>query len=147
MKIIGMLIICLAAVGCSGNRDLTEYDLDKGSFDAEAMAKIERESGIDIPDGAKGLAFHHIPPVDPIVFGKIRIPVDAQELVKNQIETLTFSGAQFPKDFANDRCKWWPAVQENVVVTKQAFTNGYYVELYLVKEGDDIILYIKYFTV
>jgi hypothetical protein len=68
-------------------------------------------------------------------------------LVKNQIETLTFSCTQFPKDFANDRCKWWPAVQENVVVSKQAFTNGYYVELYLVKEGDDIILYIKYFTV
>lgn len=147
MKTIGMLIICLAIVGCNANRDITEYDLDKSSFDAEAMAKIERESGIDIPDGAKGLAFHHIPPVDPIVFAKIRIPVNAKELVKDQIGKLTSSGAQFPKDFANDRCKWWPAVRENVIVAKQAFANGYYIELYLVKESDDITLYIKYFTV
>ncbi|NLD37203.1 MAG: hypothetical protein GX654_10070 [Desulfatiglans sp.] len=124
MKIIGILLICLVVLGCSENhRDLTEYDLDANSFDTEAMAKIERESGINIPDGAKGLAFHHIPPVDPIVFAKIVIPVDAQELIKNQINKFTYSGTQFPKDFANDRCKWWLSGKDNVLLSKQVFNN------------------------
>jgi hypothetical protein len=148
MKIIGILIICLLFLGCSENhRDLSEYDLDINSFDSEAMAKIERESGIKIPDGSKGIAFHHIPPVDPIVYAKIEIPADAQELIKNQINKFTYSGNDFPKDFANNKCKWWSVKPKNVVLSKQAFNNGYYIELYLVKEESDTVLYIKYFTV
>lgn len=142
-----MLAICLVVLGCGWHRDLTEYSLDEDSFDAEAMAKIEQESGIDLPDGAKGLAFRHIPPIDPIVFAKIKIPADAQASLAKQIGALTFRGTHFPKDFANDRCEWWPAGSESVVLSKQAFNNGYYVELYLVKEKDAIILYIKYFTI
>ena len=147
MKLVYMLAICLAVVGCSGHRDLTEYSLDEKSFDSEAMAKIEQESGIDLPDDAKRLAFHHIPPIDPIVFAKIQIPAAAQDSITKQVETLTFSGTHFPKDFANNRCQWWPTAPKELILSKQAFNNGYYVELYLVKEKDDIILYIKYFTI
>ena len=146
MRLICMLAICLA-VGCNGYRDLTEYTLDEDSFDTEAMAKIERESGLDLPGDAKGLAFHHKPPIDPIVFAKIRIPYDSRELIEKQIESLNFSGTHFPEDFANDMCKWWPTSLENVMLSKEAFNNGYYVELYLAKEEGDIILYIKYFTI
>ena len=142
-----MIVVCLAVVGCDGNRDLTEYNLDENSFDAEAMVKIEQESGVDLPDDAKGLAFCHIPPIDPIVFAKIEIPASTQELIAKQIGDLTFSGTHFPKGFVNDRCEWWPAAPKNVISSKQAFNNGYYVELYLVKEEDDFILYIKYFTI
>jgi hypothetical protein len=146
MKFICMVAICLAVVGCGVHRDLTEYSLDENSFDSEAMAKIEQESGIDLPDDAKGLAFHHIPPIDPIVFAKIQIPSAAQDAIKKQVETFTFSGSSFPENFANDRCPWWPAELGDIVFSKQAFNNGYYIEVYLVKENDDIILYIKYFT-
>lgn len=105
MKRICSLTLCLAVVGCGWGRDVTEYSLDEDSFDAEAMAKIERESGIDLPDGAEGLRFHHIPPIDPIVFAKIKIPGDAERSLAEQIRALTFSGTAFPQDFANDRCE------------------------------------------
>jgi len=147
MKLIFMLVICLAVVGCDEHRDLTEYNLDESSFDAEAMAKIEQESGVDLPDDAKGLALYHIPPIDPIVFAKIEIPANSQEEVAKQIRELAFSGTHFPKELANDRCNWWPAAPKNVVNSKQAFNNGYYIELYFVKEEDEYILYIKYFTI
>lgn len=111
------------------------------------MAKIEQESGIDLPDNARGLAFYHIPPVDPIVFAKIQIPGVAQDSIMKQIDALTLSGNSFPENFANDRCPWWPTALEDVVFSMQAFNNGYYMELYLVKEDGDIILYIKYFTI
>jgi hypothetical protein len=147
MKRICVITVCLAVLGCGGHRDLTEYTLDEKSFDAEAVAKIEKEVGLDLPGGARGLAFHHIPPIDPIVFAKIQIPDDAENSIAKQLEALTFTGSQFPKDFANDRCEWWPTAPEHPVQSKQAFNNGYYVELYLVREHEDLILYIKYFTV
>jgi len=145
MKIIFVLAICLAIIGCK-HRDLTEYSLDANSFDAEAITKIERESGIDLPDGAEGLAFHHIPPIDPIVFAKIRIPATEQDSIFKQIEALTLSGPPFAKDLANDSCRWWPTAPEEVILYKQAYNNGFYMELYLLKEKDDIMLYIHYFT-
>ena len=133
--------------GCSGHRDFTEYSLDEDSFDAKAMAKIEQELGVDLPDNAKGIAFHHIPPIDPIVFAKLKISADAQDTFAKQIGALTFSGSHFPKSFADDRCEWWPPVHAGVVLSKQAFTNGYYVDLYLVNEDEHLVLYIKYFAI
>jgi len=134
-------------LGCDKHRDLTEYELDENSFDTEAILKIEQETGIDLPDSAKGVRFYHIPPVDPIVFAKIKIPAESERSLKNQIDKLKFNDKDFPKDFANQRCKWWPSSINNAVMSKQAFNNGYYIELYLVKEKKDDIIFIKYFKV
>ena len=87
-----MLAVCVAVVSCSGHSDLTEYSLDESSFDAEAMAKIEQESGLKIPAEAKGLAFYQIPPIDPIIFAKIKMPAESQSSLVKQVETLTFKG-------------------------------------------------------
>jgi hypothetical protein len=145
MRHLCILAVCFAVVGCSGHRDLTEYSLDETSFDSEAMAKIQTESGITLPDGSKGLAFKHIPPIDAIVFAKIQIPGDAQESLTKQIEAL--KTIEFPNNFAYDRCAWWPPSPEHIVLTKRAFSNRYYVELHLVKEGEVLVLYIQYFTI
>ena len=111
------------------------------------LAKIEQESGIDLPDGAKGLRYHFKPPIDPIVFAKIEIPADAQDMIAKQIEALTFHAKPDPSGFANESCEWWPPAPENVVLSKHAHTGRFYVDLYLAKEKDAIILYIKYFTI
>ena len=145
MKHICVLAVCFAVIGCGCHRDLTEYTLDESSFDSEAMAKIQKESGITLPGGSKGLAFHHIPPIDPIVFAKIQMPANTQEALTKQIESL--KGITFPNDFAHDRCDWWPPAPQSVVLKKQATNNGYYVELYLVKEKEYLVLYIQYFTI
>jgi hypothetical protein len=145
MKHIWIIGLCLAVVGCGGRRDLTEYSLDEKSFDSEAMAKIQTESGITLPVGSKGLALYHIPPIDPIVFAKIQVPNNAQEPLTKQIESL--KKIEFPNDFAYDRCDWWPPDPSHIVLPKRATSNGYYVELHLVKEKDKFILYIQYFTI
>lgn len=145
MRYLCIVTMCIAIVGCGSHRDLTEYSLNKNSFDSEAMAKIQTESGITFPQGAEGLAFKHIPPVDPIVFAKIQIPGDAQESLSKQIDAL--KTIEFPNDFAYDRCAWWPPPPEHIVMSKRATNNGYYIELHLVKENDQLILYIQYFTI
>ncbi len=143
-----MLILCLALLGCSMDSiDYTEYELNEGSFGADTIAKIENESGIDLPDGVQGLNFYHIPPIDPIVFAKLKIPSETSKVMEIQITSLTYSAHSFPKNFANDKCQWWPSNPKNVVVAKEAFNNGYYIEAYLVKEKEHLILYMKYFTI
>ena len=140
-----VLVLCLVCLGCG--MDSTEYELDESSFGADTITQIEKESAIDLPDGSKGLKFHYIPPIDPIVFAKLEIPAEKRKVMETRIAALTFSGNSFPRNFANDRCKWWPSNPENVVISKQAFTNGYYIEAYLVQEKGQLILYLKYFTI
>jgi len=145
MKNIWIIGLCLAVVGCGAHRDLTEYSLDEKSFDSKAMAKIQTESGITLPDGSKGLAFKHIPPIDPIVFAKLQIPSDAQGALTKQIEAL--KTIEFPNDFAHNRCSWWPPPPGHIALSKRSTSNGYYVELHLVKKNEQLILYIQYFTI
>lgn len=137
-----IFIVCLVFFGCS--RDFTEYELDESSFGTDTIARIEKESGVDLPSGVKGLKFHYIPPIDPIVFAKIKIPAEAGKLMKTRIAALT--NKPFPKNFANDRCKWWPSSTENAIISRTAFNNGYYIEAHLIQEKEQLILYLKYYT-
>lgn len=123
-----------------------ECDFGEADFDQKGIAFIEEDTGIDLPDGAKGLRFHYVPPMDPIVFAKIQIPDEAKDSLVRQIEALPGADAYFPKDFANDRCQWW--VPANPMLSKESKkADGYYIELYLVKEDKILTLYIKYFTI
>jgi hypothetical protein len=73
-----LLLLGIALIGCG--RDFKEYELDESSFGADTMKLIEDASGIDIPDDAKGLRFHYIPPIDPIYFAEIEIPAHRETL-------------------------------------------------------------------
>ena len=102
---------------------------------------------IDITDGAKGLKFCHIPPIDPIVFAKIQIPSEAGKIMEKRIKTLPDYDNSI-ENFANDRCKWWISSPNNVIVSKKgAFNNGYYIVAYLVQEKEQLVIYLKYFTI
>lgn len=148
IKLVWVVILSLVVLGCSRHRDLTEYTLDREAFDTVAMAKIEQETGFKLPDGTRGLVFHHIPPIDPIVFAKIQIPSSSEDVVAKQIEKFpAYNRSLFPENFANDRCEWWPITPFSFVQSKQTFNNGYYIEIYLIKEQNDLVLYIKYFTI
>ena len=110
------------------------------------MAKIQKESGINLPTGCKGLRFHHKPPIDPIVFAKLQVPAEAAKLMEQRLTVLTNTITNFPENFANDICRWWPTNVQNVIVSKKVY-QGYYIEAYLVREQEQLILYLKYFTI
>lgn len=146
----GVLAILMAFLltGCQ-HRDTTEYSLDAETFDSQAMEKIQTESGIDLPEGSVGLSFYHIPPVDPIVFARIRIPEEEVESLNRQLSTLDEDS--FPPGFASDRCDWWPPDPGIVSLTRRTFSNGYHVELHLAREDGAeegrTVLYLMYFTI
>jgi len=138
-------IVALALVLLGCGRDLTEYELDQRSFGATTIAKIQKESGINLPTGCKGLKFHHKPPIDPIVFAKLEIPPDQANLMEQRLAVLTNSIAQFPDNFANNICHWWPTNLQNVIISKKVY-QGYYIEAHLTREHEMLVLYLKYFT-
>lgn len=142
------MLMAFMLTGCQ-HRDTTEYSLDEETFDSQAMEKIETESGIDLPEGSAGLSFHHIPPVDPIVFARIWIPEEAVESLTRQLAVLDEDS--FPPGFASDRCDWWPPDPGIVSMTKRTLSNGYHVELHLAREDGPeegrTVLYLMYFTI
>ena len=144
MKLTALIATCLVVCsnGCGG---VTGYSLDEDSFGADTLARIEREAGIDLPDGAKGLAFLYKPPIDPIVFAKITIPDSARSQIEEQLVAAA-TNDDYPQDFANDVCGWWPASFDNTLLSKLTFYGGYYVEYHLIEEDEQIVLYLKYFT-
>jgi len=136
-----IFLLTLFLIGCG--KGFKEYDLDQTSFGADTMKLIEDASGIKIPGGAKGLRFHYIPPIDPIYFAKIEIPDADRKTLEAQIERFK-DGKEFPDNFANDRCDWWPSSFTNAVISRKAVLDYYYLELYLMKEDGRLILYLKY---
>lgn len=139
-----ILILSLILMGCGWR--YREYELNENSFGIDTMVEIEKESGIELPDGAKGLKYHYIPPIDPIVFAKIKIPVETGTLMESRIAALK-DMPSYPKNFANERCQWWPSDITNAIMARKAFSNGYYIEAYLVQEKEQLILYLKYYTI
>lgn len=138
-----VVLLSLGLLGCG--RGLREHDLDQDSFGADTIKLIEDASGIKMPPGAKGLRFHYIPPIDPIYFAKIGLPDTARETIEAQMDRMHSSGT-FPDNFANDRCNWWPAGFTNTLKSAKSASGNSCLELYLMKEDGQLILYLKYFT-
>jgi hypothetical protein len=153
-KVVAILVTALVFAGlyvffAGGGKDIafTEYELDEGSFKAGTLAKIESESGLQLPPGTKGLRFHYIPPIDPIAFAKLEIPAGSKDLMVQRLNEMREFSGKFHSDFANNRCNWWPASVTNVIATKFSTKGGFYIQAHLVQESDKVILYLKYFSI
>jgi len=145
--LVRLVSIALLALVSGCHRDYGKYELDERTFDAEAIEKIEVETGIDLPTGVKGLRFLHLPPVDPIVFAKIGIPSGLEAETRSQLAALKQDEARVKPGFANDSCAWWRPDVENAELSRLAFRNGFYIEAYLVREAQGAVLYLKYYTI
>jgi hypothetical protein len=146
ISVLAIVGICVFLTDSKQDLYRTEFELDEASFTADTLKKIETDLVIAFPPGAKGLRFHYKPPIDPIVFAKIEIPPEAKDsMVKRLTEMKEFPG-KFHKDFGNRQCKWWPASVINEIATKFSINGAFYTQAHLVQEGDQVILYLKYFT-
>ncbi|HEY1174502.1 MAG TPA: hypothetical protein VGH19_24265 [Verrucomicrobiae bacterium] len=149
------ILLAILAIGglgysLSGSKKdlyLTEFELDEKSFTADALKKIETETALVLPAGARGLRFHYKPPIDPIVFAKIEMPSGTEDLMEKRLVAMKEFPGKFHVDFANSRCNWWPASFTNEIRSKFSHQGGFYIQAHLVREKDQVVVYIKYFTI
>ena len=145
-----LLVLSLIFISCGDSPYYHEFDLDQHTFKEDTLKKIKNDIDIDFPEKTKGLNFHYIPPIDPIVFAKIEIPATARKLVETRISKYSDNSSSFPTNFdvvANDKCSWWPPKIENIILTRKTYHNSYYVLIHLVQENEKHILFLKYMTI
>lgn len=141
-----LIIIGLVLSGCR-DKYFSEHELDSTQFEEETMTYIEETVNLDIPDNAKGLNFYYKPPVDPIFLAKIQIPEESEQEIKAQIIELTDID-DFPDNFGNFDFRWWLSDTDEIIVSRKAYVDGYFVEAYLVRDStDELVFYLKYFTI
>ena len=104
------------------------------------------ETNLKIPEGSIGLAYKYFPPIDPMYFAKVQLSEDGKnEFIDNLGEICYYK--DFPNDFASDRCDWWKFNTENLIFSKIGILEGYFIEIYILKEDHVYHLYLKKFTI
>lgn len=144
VRCLALVLLSVVLLGCG--RGFREYQLNEKSFGPDTLKEIETTAGIHLPAGVKGLKFHYFPPIDPIFFAKIEVPAHEKAAMIAEISRFTDT-PQFPDDFAHGICTWWPATFPSALISRKAALGDYFLELYLVEEQSQLILYVKYFTI
>ena len=147
MKHFVVLITVLVFItGCSdsgNNRYNREFQLDESSFDDSAMQMIKRDTGLSIPDGARGLNFAYKPPIDPSFLARIEIPNESHEFMISQISALKENIVNTSGGLT-ERIEWWRPSQGTVLAEKDFYndSNGSRLHVILLSENGRLILYI-----
>lgn len=144
------LFLLLSAVlfitGCGDSKYYHAFELDQSTFDADAMKMIRDDTGLVIPEGARGLNFAYKPPIDPAFLARIEIPAASRQSVEAQLAALKDNRVESSGGLAT-RIPWWKPTQVKVIVDKQVlYPNGKSLHAILTIEGETLILYIDWST-
>lgn len=122
MKIMFRCAILTLSVFCIGScgKSTNDYELRSADFGADTLHMVEKEMGLKLPSGAKGVNFYYKAPIDPAFLAKIEIPHDAKDDIDQQLSA-------FPdKPFKSsgglpDRITWWTPSDGRVVHDRKFF--------------------------
>ena len=131
--------------GCG--QDSTEYKLDNSEFSRTHIEQLEKDTGLKFPSGTTGIHYHYFPPIDPIIFAKLKIKPNQRSALESQLPKTPPAGPSFPVGFANQSCKFWPPASKNILKSFKRISGSQYTEIHLVKEGNHLMLYLKVFTI
>lgn len=140
-----MLVRCLAIlllmVSCSDTISMESSDI-QDSMQANKLNRIEKETGLDLPDESKLIYFFEPERVvDPVWVAKIIIPASSYESFKEVVlrkhtDKTIYHGA------LADSTIWWKPT--SVVLRKQYLADRQtFVNLVLSKEGVEFAVYIE----
>jgi hypothetical protein len=151
-KEVAMYVLALAAValtlfaiGCDSRRG-KNYELDARSFAPENLRMIEKQTGIAIPDGSRGLnLLYEGRQIDPAFAAKVEIPAASHEEVAEMIRRFRNSDTHVHNPIS-ERVAWWN-VRKNVIREERAFsTDTNLVHVLLCEEGGRWFLYLEWYS-
>jgi hypothetical protein len=134
----------LAIVGCSDSRWYHEFELDEATFDDEAMEMVAKDSGITIPDRARGIHFSYKPPIDPAFLAVIEIPEEAAQEVIGQIDAIKDTAVPSSTGGLDEKNSWWTPTVGQVLIDRSTFDSGRSLRAVLTRQNGRLLLYIDH---
>jgi len=139
------LLACVAMTSCLEFGE--KVDLAAPQITSTHLKQIESLSGIELPAGTTGLAYHYDGSgIDPSFEAKLRIPADkvdpflkSKALEGRVTETpTTVSGTHHQS--------WWKPDNLSLIAQGERKDQNPYVGYFFGKEGSDHVLYIQWIT-
>jgi hypothetical protein len=132
--------------GCG--RDYRTYELDKTNFDAKTLQKIQSDTGIALPVGARGFNFYYKPPIDPAYIAKIEIPPSSKEELIQALSIIKNDENIHVTESLGTKVSWWIPKGTKTLLDRQSFVGaGNYLRVVLVEEDKTVILFIEWWTI
>lgn len=143
-NVLFFILTFLLLIGCRDSRWFREFELDEKTFNSEAMQMVIRDTGLDLPEGVRGLNFRYSPPIDPAFVARIEIPKEARFHVQKQIEAIKNQDIDLSGG-PGKKVAWWPPPQKKMVIDRQLIqADGDYFRAALTQEDKRIILYVEH---
>jgi hypothetical protein len=151
-----LMLIGIAAVlaGCSGGtapvpieRSTSDRHLDETTFDSDALAMVQRDTGLSLPRGSRGLQmFYQGASLDPSFVAKIQIPTDDGEHFISQIQAITNQEGTVSGSLT-EKVSWWAHPDSAIRLQRQWNPHGNYVRAIVTEDNDGLVLYVEWIKI
>jgi hypothetical protein len=140
----------LAVAGCDCNarnapieRNMTDYFLDESTFDHATVEMVQKDIGLRLPAGSRGLnMFYQGSTLDPAFVAQIEIPASAADELASRIKKIREAGTI--SESLSKKVTWWNPAVGAVLVDRQSDPNGDYLHLVLSREKERVVLYVEW---
>jgi hypothetical protein len=138
-------LVLTGLVFCGCDRDLRQYELDSKSFDSKTLQRIQSDTGIVLPVGARGLNFYYTPPIDPAYIAKIEIPRSSKDDLIKKLSAIKNDDNLHVFTTLGTKVHWWiPKGTKPVMDRQRQVGTGNYLHVILTEEDGRVILYIEW---
>lgn len=143
-RFVTLVLIAGCLLGCGDG--LRDRELGPSNFDAATLREVEKEMGIKLPAGAKGMNYYYKAPMDPAFIAKIEIPADAKDGMLKQLSVLPHKPIRTSGGLPA-RISWWTPTDGKVLIERE-FVDGreIYRRLFLTEKEDQWLLYLEWAT-
>ncbi len=144
-QIASILLFAFCLIGC--DKGTSDYELRSADFGADTLHMVEKDMGLKLPAGAKGLNFYYKAPIDPAFIAKIEITPDAKDGIEKQIlaipnKPMNRSGG------LSDRILWWTPTDGRIIQDRIFYdeSNGQTRRAILTEKDGRWFLYLDWST-
>lgn len=140
-----LFLVAVCLMGCG--KGTHDYELGSADFGADTLLMVEKEMGLKLPAGSKGLNFYYKAPIDPAFLAKIEIPSDAKDDMAKQLSALPNKPVRTSGGLS-ERISWWTPTVGNVLEDREFLddSNGRYRRAILTEKDGVWLLYLDWNT-
>lgn len=140
-----LFLVAVCLMGCG--KGTHDYELGSANFGADTLLMVEKEMGLKVPAGAKGLNFYYKAPIDPAFIAKIEIPSNAEDGMVKQLSALPNKPVNTSGDLS-ERISWWTPAEGRVLQDREFLdsSNGQYRRAILTEKDGILLLYLDWST-